>query len=148
VDSRRVPALTVHRPWAALLLRHDGKDIENRLWSPRYRGPLLIHAGRAWDPGALEHASQLGELPGFDWRQAAHPTGIIGVVDLVDVCGRSRSGRVRCSCGRWAAAEQFHWLCGSPEPFDEPIPSGGLQKLWYPTGLAAARVERELRRLG
>ena len=35
--------LTVRQPWAQLIAR-GLKDIENRTWATRYRGPLLIHA--------------------------------------------------------------------------------------------------------
>jgi hypothetical protein len=37
---------SVRQPWAALIVsRH--KDIENRTWSTRYSGPVLIHASQA-----------------------------------------------------------------------------------------------------
>ena len=37
-------ALSIRQPWAHRILR-EGKDIENRDWPTRYRGPVLIHAG-------------------------------------------------------------------------------------------------------
>ena len=47
-------ALSIRQPWAWAII-HAGKDVENRPWGTRYRGPLLIHAsktldqeGRAW----------------------------------------------------------------------------------------------------
>jgi hypothetical protein len=38
-------ALSVRQPWAWLIV-NDYKDIENRKWSTRYVGPLLIHASK------------------------------------------------------------------------------------------------------
>ena len=35
-------ALSLVRPWSQLVL-HAGKDIENRTWSTKHRGPLLVH---------------------------------------------------------------------------------------------------------
>lgn len=41
-------ALSLYQPWADLIV--DGiKPIENRLWSSKYRGGLLIHASKKWD---------------------------------------------------------------------------------------------------
>ena len=40
------PTLTVRQPWAWAIAR-GGKDIENRWRVTRYRGPILIHAGKA-----------------------------------------------------------------------------------------------------
>lgn len=39
-----IRALTVKQP-AAWAIFHRGKDVENRPWATKYRGPLLIHAG-------------------------------------------------------------------------------------------------------
>ena len=79
--------ITVRQPWAWAIV--EGlKRIENRTWTTRYRGPLLIHAGvsRAEFKGeafkTLDLAASMPFLP---------PVGelifgaIIGVVDLVGV---------------------------------------------------------------
>jgi len=38
-----IKALTIRQPWAFAIL-NLGKDVENRSWRTRHRGPLLIHA--------------------------------------------------------------------------------------------------------
>ena len=38
--------ISVRQPWAWAIV-HAGKDIENRTWATSYRGPILIHAGKA-----------------------------------------------------------------------------------------------------
>lgn len=40
-------ALSIRSPWWWYIL-HAGKDIENRDWPTRYRGPVLIHASKWW----------------------------------------------------------------------------------------------------
>lgn len=46
-------ALSIRQPWAWLIL-YAGKDIENRTWSTRFRGPVLIHAGKSPDYAAID----------------------------------------------------------------------------------------------
>ena len=45
-------ALSLRQPWASLII-YGGKDIENRRWETKYRGPLLIHASKARPPANL-----------------------------------------------------------------------------------------------
>ena len=41
-------AISIKQPWAWAII-HAGKDIENRGWSTRYKGSLLIHASKGFD---------------------------------------------------------------------------------------------------
>ena len=41
-------ALSIKQPWAWLIV-NGFKDVENRTWRTKYRGPLLIHASKAKD---------------------------------------------------------------------------------------------------
>lgn len=65
-------ALTVCQPYAHLIVL-EKKPVENREWSTRYRGPLVIHAGKslAW---------MAGEKPSPDMAFGA----AVGMADLVD----------------------------------------------------------------
>lgn len=38
-------ALSIRQPWAWLIV-NGFKDIENRSWHTKYRGPVLIHASK------------------------------------------------------------------------------------------------------
>lgn len=40
-----IPALSIRQPWAWLIV-NGYKDVENRDWPTRFRGPVLIHAGK------------------------------------------------------------------------------------------------------
>ncbi len=42
-------ALTLHQPWASLIAV-GAKSIETRSWRTKYRGPLVIHAGKTPPP--------------------------------------------------------------------------------------------------
>jgi hypothetical protein len=46
-------ALSVRQPWAFAIVM-GFKPVENRTWFTAFRGPLLIHAGKAW--GRAERA--------------------------------------------------------------------------------------------
>jgi hypothetical protein len=51
-------ALSIRQPWAHCIIHH-GKDIENRTWSTRFRGPVLIHAAKGWSPSARQDLKDL-----------------------------------------------------------------------------------------
>jgi hypothetical protein len=98
----RIRALSVNRPLAGLIMA-GVKDVENRGRTTHYRGPLVIHASqRAYrfdeDDPLLEERGVREQLT----AGANHPTGFLGVVDLVDVCTAGLEAR-RCFCGPWAS---------------------------------------------
>jgi hypothetical protein len=67
--------LSIRQPWADLIVR-GGKDIENRSWPAKYRGPILVHASLKLDREACNeyglHHSRL--LTG----------GIVGIAEITD----------------------------------------------------------------
>jgi hypothetical protein len=48
----RLFALSIQQPWAGLIAC-GLKDVENRSWRTNFRGPFLIHAGKAIDRDAM-----------------------------------------------------------------------------------------------
>lgn len=50
-DKATMPraAISIRAPWW-WLISHGGKDIVNRSWRTRYRGPVLIHASQWFKP--------------------------------------------------------------------------------------------------
>lgn len=69
--------LTIKQPYASLILK-GYKEYEFRTWKTKYRGDILIHAGKTIDKKALEK-----RFKGYDLGDM--PTGvIIGKVILVD----------------------------------------------------------------
>ena len=83
--------IVVRQPWAWLIV-NGYKDIENRTWPTRYRGPLIIQAS-ARRPTKAEFA----ELRRFAAKRGAKLPddfdlgGIVGMVQLDDCVTRSRS---------------------------------------------------------
>lgn len=51
-------ALSIRQPWAWAIV-HVGKDVENRNWPTRYRGPVLIHAAKGMTRNEYEDANSL-----------------------------------------------------------------------------------------
>jgi hypothetical protein len=43
-------ALSIRQPWAWLIV-NGYKDIENRTWATKFRGPVLVHAGKQMTRG-------------------------------------------------------------------------------------------------
>lgn len=43
-NNMAMKAITVKQPWAWAII-HARKNIENRSWATRHRGPIMIHAG-------------------------------------------------------------------------------------------------------
>lgn len=108
-----IRVLSVRQPWAWALI-HGGKDIENRDWPTKYRGPLAIHASMKIDRagvGEVAHLTKRVILP-----DEAFATGIIvGVVDVVDCVEKSRS--------RWFCGD-YGFVCANPRPI-APIKLSG-----------------------
>jgi hypothetical protein len=99
-------AISIQQPWAWAIL-HAGKRIENRSWSTRWRGPLLIHAGKAWSSSQEGDRRYLISCFGLDVPQGLPLGGIVGLCDLVDV--------ITASPDRWFEGP-FGWVLDNVEP--------------------------------
>lgn len=86
-------ALSIRQPWAWAII-HAGKDIENRDWATKYRGPILIHAAKACpfreNLDAQAFIRKISAEP-FGMGQADNRGGIIGIADLIDCVSESSS---------------------------------------------------------
>lgn len=119
-------ALSVRQPYAFLIVA-GFKDIENRTWQTRYRGPLLIHAAKKED--WLEIAAGLARVTTdeFPFKTLARRIvfgAVVGRVMLVDV--------VRDHPSSWAVPGRHHWVLAHPELIEPPIPCRGHQYLFTP----------------
>ena len=63
---------------------HEGKDVENRNWSTRFRGPVLIHAGKGVDADDRDYVTP-----------EMSRGGIVGMVEIVD-CVTAMDSRWFC----------------------------------------------------
>lgn len=102
-------ALSIQQPWAWAIL-HAGKDIENRSWPTKHRGPVLIHAGQRWDEdGFVFLRLRLGlEVP---IRNDFARGGIVGSVTIADC--------VTSSASRWFFGE-YGFVLRDAKPLELP----------------------------
>ena len=92
-------ALSIQQPWAWLIV-NGLKAVENRTWRSSFRGPILIHAGKAVDRDALT-SLQRGFHPASGRKldaglaelrrhaQLMRMGGFVGVAEVVDCIDRS-----------------------------------------------------------
>ncbi len=162
-------ALSLMQPWASLL-SIGAKTHETRGWSTKYRGPLLIHASKAW---TLRMALLCYQEPYFRALRAAGielparcdgtrlpyflPTGaIIAVAQLVD-CRPTPSGSHYADRGRaaWPASDldrafgnwepgRFAWQLEDVRPLRKPVECAGKLNLWEPDEDLLSAVHAEL----
>lgn len=81
-------ALSINQPWAWAIL-HGGKDIENRDWSTKYRGDVLVHAGLKVDANSFPFIEGLIGKPVP--RDQTLRGGVLGIVEIVDCVTESES---------------------------------------------------------
>lgn len=118
-------ALTLHRPWAGLILRHN-KTVENRTWAPSTT-PLRIavHAGRTVDREAVAALTRgRFELPDYLLTE-----GLVGTV-LVTEAHQATACPSGPGCRQWGMRTGWHWTLTDPRPTPTTIPASGRQRLW------------------
>lgn len=118
-------ALTICQPYAHLIVIGE-KRVENRTWATRYRGPLVIHAGKslAW----------MGDTP----RTPDMAFGaIVGLCDLVDCIDIDEPGSFLLARDKypWFADHEhvegpYCFVLNNVRRFDVPIPWKGTQGFW------------------
>lgn len=143
-----IPALTLHQPWASLVMA-GVKRVENRSWAPvQLRGPdprpmwVIIHAGLRLDKDrvmelGLAHprlqpllAGQFldrGQVLGVACISRAVP--VDQVIDLF-------------ATGPWC------WMLDRVLQLPEPIPARGRQGLWRPDPEVGEAIAELLRASG
>lgn len=95
----RMPALSIRQPWAWLIC-NGYKDIENRDWPTKFRGPLLIHAGKKLTVADYDAAMLFIEA--FIGADVADKVLDIGKLELGGVVGMATlTGCVQEHPSRW-----------------------------------------------
>jgi len=108
--------LSVLQPWAHLILSGQ-KWVENRTWTTRHRGPLLIHAGRG--KTALE-AARIA-VPTARWTETDLVYGaIVGIVNVVDCWPIDDPRLAQPPYSGWAFGPSC-WVLAEPRAFGRPI---------------------------
>ncbi len=96
--------ISIRQPWASLIVS-GVKDVENRTWSTRYRGPVLIHASRTTDKISDDEFQSRFEMA----IPASLPRGgVVGMAEIVDCVS------THPSC--WYAPGHFAFVMESARP--------------------------------
>lgn len=133
------PCLTMHQPWASLLV-HGIKRIEGRSWPSPIRGRLWIHAaGKIPDDATIKAMEdfyrQIYAVDGvFDIKFPEHypVSRLIGCVDIVGcVKGEELESWAAVPPGvRLEALTSFCWLCEKPQKLLVPFEMRGYQGVY------------------
>lgn len=120
--------LTIKQPWATLIMQKD-KRFEFRSWQTKYRGDLLIHAGKGIDKEAMKRLAKY--LP------EELPYGkILGKVRLVDCIKMSPEFKElllkenKDIYTKSSFQEKYGWQVTDVEVYEKPIEAKGHLSLW------------------
>jgi hypothetical protein len=96
--------ISIRQPWAALIVS-GLKDVENRTWPTRYRGPILIHASQRPDDISREDIERRFGVSSPLWQPLG---GVVGIADLVDC--------VRTHDSKWYAQGHYAFVLANARP--------------------------------
>ena len=120
--------LTIKQPWATLIMQGD-KRFEFRSWQTKYRGDLLIHAGKGIDKEALKRLAKY--LP--DEIPLGKILGKVTLVDCVKMCPEFKDMLLKENPDIYTKSsfqENYGWQVENVNAFDEPIEAKGHLSLW------------------
>ena len=120
-------ALSLTQPWPWIIF-NLGKDVENRVWTTKHRGPFLIHASKGYSKAkwmaAYDWIAQhvgtdtANMLPEWDEDDVLFRGGIVGVASIHDVIGPCEGwmGNDGPCRRRWHMHEQHGFLLRNVRP--------------------------------
>ena len=120
--------LTIKQPWATLIMQRY-KRFEFRSWQTKYRGDLLIHAGKGIDKEAIKRLKKYlpKELP------LEKILGKVTLVDCVKMSPEFKAMLLKENKDIYTDSsfkENYGWQLEKVEVFDEPIEAKGKLSLW------------------
>ncbi|WP_333745965.1 hypothetical protein [Streptomyces sp. IBSBF 2950] len=133
-DLTPIRCLTIRPPWSDLIALEDdqvAKRIENRVWSARWRGTLLIHAGSEIDVQALA-LDAVRETLEADYELVRG--SVVAIADLTGI--HADDG----ACTPWSQTGCFHWELARVQRLTTPVQARGSQRLWKPTPNLLRRI--------
>lgn len=138
-------ALTIRQPWATLMALGE-KKIETRSWKSKYRGPLLIHAGKSLDKELCLREPIKSTLKKHGYTEKNLPTGvIIAKCELVDCIQVKESNmcisptailvdNTKIDKNEYAFGDytegRYAWILANIKLLKDPIPAKGKLSLW------------------
>lgn len=120
--------LTIKQPWATLIMQGD-KRYEFRSWQTKYRGDLLIHAGKGKDKDAINRLAKYlpKELP------YGKILGKVTLADCIKMSPNLKEMLLRENKDIYAKStfsEEYGWKIENVEVFEKPIEAKGKLNLW------------------
>src|SRR4051812_3331538 len=83
-------ALSIRQPWA-YLITHGLKPVENRTWTTKVRGEILIHASKSFDKAGCKWVRESFPEIVLPLPHEFERGGIVGVANLYAVATASSS---------------------------------------------------------
>ena len=120
--------LTIKQPCATLIMQGD-KRFEFRSWQTKYRGDLLIHAGKGIDKEAMKRLAKYlpEELP------YGRILGKVKLVDCIKMSPEFKELLLKENSDIYAKSsfqEYYGWQLSDVEVFEKSIESKGHLSLW------------------
>jgi len=129
-------ALSIRQPWAWLIV-NGHKDIENRDWWTRFRGPVLIHASKGMTRDEYEDCQFLADGLGIELPE-------FGSLERGGIVGRAViTGCVKNSDSPWFFG-RYGFVIADAEPLTFQSLKGALGFFDVPDdAIDAARAAKE-----
>lgn len=120
--------LTIKQPWGTLIMQKN-KRFEFRSWQTKYRGELLIHAGKGIDKEAVKRLANYlpQELP------QGKILGKVTLFDCIKITPEFKEELLKENSDIYTKSsfqENYGWQLEDVNVFDEPITAKGHLSLW------------------
>jgi hypothetical protein len=126
-DIKEMRALSIAQPWAHCII-NEGKNIENRSWSTKYRGTFAIHASSSKDNQRFDACRNFYRLS-VEPEKLAYMS-IIGFVDLIDVITEET---VTKTTRKWFSGE-YGFVLTNIVKLKTPVKAKGALNFWKLNG--------------
>ena len=126
--KKTMKALTIKQPWATLIMQ-GYKRFEFRSWQTKYRGDLLIHAGKGIDKEAIKRLEKY--LP--EELQTGKILGKVTLVDCIKMSPEFKEELLKENRDIYTKSsfqENYGWQMDNVQVFKEPIEAKGHLSLW------------------
>lgn len=126
--KKKMKVLTIKQSWAASIMQGD-KRFEFRSWQTKYRGDLLIHAGKGIEKETKKRLKKYlpKELP------LEKILGKVTLVDCVKMLQEFKEELLKENSDIYTKSsfkENYGWQIDNVQVFKEPIETKGHLNLW------------------
>lgn len=134
-------ALTIWQPHASLLAS-GLRIVETRGWSTSYRGPLMIHAGKAWNDyiasecgecnGVMEEIAPRNVMSEQQWKRSLGCVLAVAELYRCDPIPEPCGTAFDINLGGFGPG-RFGLFLRNVRPLRRPVKATGKQGLWAPS---------------